>query len=311
MPRAVQNAVLILLIGAGWGLLGPASKALYAVGPGVFDGFTVAVARAAWAFPLFLIGLAVMWRLEPPRLDARHWIAVAAAAVVFGLAISVSFTVAAQYTSVAHLSFLIGVSPVTNTALAALVFRTVLERRQIVALALGVVGIALLASTHSSDRSALLGDSLMLVWLAAFGTYACLLRFIGTRMRGGMTMCLVGSISMGLLLPPGLLLGYGGAIAHVTDGPVQAGWFFGEVVLGSALIAQTAYAAAVRRLGVSVATIGAEYTALAVGVIASVAAREHWTVLTAIGGLVLCAALAVTFVPIPGLRTREAASSAA
>ena len=38
MPRSVQNAVLILLIGLGWGLLGPASKALFVGEPGASRG---------------------------------------------------------------------------------------------------------------------------------------------------------------------------------------------------------------------------------------------------------------------------------
>jgi len=311
VPRAVQNVVFVLLTGLGWGLLGPASKALYAAEPGVWNGVTVSVARAAWALPIFLFALAPAWRISPPRLDGKRWAAVFAAALVFGLVVSVVFTLAAQYTSVAHISFLIGLSPVTNTAIAAVVFRTALDRRQWTALALGVIGVAILASTHSSDRSAFLGDLLMVVWLAAFAAYACLLRVVGTRINGVMTMALVGTMSMAFLLLPGAALGYGTAIAHATDTPAVGWWFFGEVVLGSTIVAQTTYAAAVRRLGVSVATIGAEYTALAVGVAASLAMHEPWTPLTVVGGLVLCCALAATFVPLPWLAAREARSPVA
>ncbi|MBV8748613.1 MAG: EamA family transporter, partial [Candidatus Eremiobacteraeota bacterium] len=216
MPRSVQNAVLILLIGLGWGLLGPASKALFVGEPGVFDGLTVAVARAAWALPLFLIGLGVAWRIEPPRLDARRWLAVVAAGIVFGPFVTVLFSIAAQHTSVAHISFLIGLAPVTNTAVAAAVFRVPLDKRGVIALVLGVGGVVLLATTHSSDRSALLGDMLMVGWLAAFAAYSCFLRFVGVRMNPTMLMCLVGTVAMVSLLVPGALLGYGGAIAHVA-----------------------------------------------------------------------------------------------
>lgn len=34
--------------------------------------------------------------------------------------------------------------------------------------------------------------------------------------------------------------------------------------------------------------------------------HEPWTPLTVVGGLVLCAALGATFVPLPWLETREA-----
>ena len=297
VPRTVQNVGLVALAGVGWGLFGPAGKMLYAAEPGLFNGFTVAVARSAWALPIFVFALATAWRVDPPRLDARRWAAVLAASLIFGLGITVVFTVAIQYTSVAHISFLVGISPVTNTAVAALVFRTALDRRASIALALGVLGVALLAATHSSDRSGLLGDVLMIGWLAFFAAYACLLRVIGARMNSVMTMSLIGTISMAMLLVLGLALGQGGAIAHVADAPATAWWFFGEFVGGSMLIAQTAFAAAVRRLGVSIASIGAEYIALAVGIAASLALHEPWGPLTVLAGLVLCAALAVTFVP--------------
>ncbi len=305
MPRPSLNLILVLVVGLGWGLLAPASKALYAAEPGVFNGMTVAMARALWALPLFLIGLGAAWRLDPPRLDARRWGYVIAAGLVFGLAVSTLFTVAAQHTSVAHISFLVGISPVTNTALAAVVFRTRLDQRSWLALGLGVLGVVLLALTQRGDASAIFGDVLMVGWLVAFGAYACLLRAVGPGVSATMLMCLVGSIAMAVLLVPGFALGYGAAAAHVADTPAVSWWFFGEVILGSTLLAQTAYAAAVRRMGVAMATIGAEYTALAVGVACSLAVREAWSPLTASAGLIFCAALAVTFAPIPGLRAPE------
>lgn len=309
MPRPSANLILVLAVGLGWGLLAPASKALYAGEPGVFDGMTVALARALWALPLFLIGLGVAWRLDPPRLDARRWGCVIAAGLIFGLFISTLFTVAAEHTSVAHISFLVGISPVTTAAIAALVFRTGLDQRARLALGLGVLGVTLLALTQRSDASGIFGDVLMVGWLACFGAYGCLLRAVGPGVSSTMLMCLVGTIAMGALIVPGFALGYGTAAAHVADTPGIGWWFFGEVVLGSTLFAQTAYAAAVRRMGVTAATIGAEYTALAVGVACSLAVREAWSPLTALAGLIFCAALAVTFAPIPGLRapSRQAA----
>ena len=304
MKLSASALIFVLVTGLGWGLLGPASKALFGISPHL-DGVSLAVARAAWVLPIFLIGLGVGWRLDPPRLDARHWWAVLGAAALFGPAISLLFTIAAQHTSVAHISFLIGISPVTNTALAAFVFREPLDRRAWIALGLGITGVALLALARDGGGSALLGDGIMVVWLAAFGGYACFVRFLGGRMSSALLMCLIMSIAMLLLLIPTLPLGFGYGIAHVADTPAAAGWFFGEIVLGSTLIAQLTYASAVRRAGVSVATIGAEYTALAVGVAMSIfAAHERWVPLTVVAGLVFCAALTVTFAPLPGLRTQ-------
>jgi drug/metabolite transporter (DMT)-like permease len=270
----------------------------------VFDGFTVAVARAAWCLPIFLIGLGVAWRLERPRLDARRWLALIGAGVLFGLAITVLFSVAAQHTSVAHISFLIGLSPVTNTVAAALALRTRLHRRDWTALVLGVLGVSLLALTHSSDRSCVFGDLLMVGWLAAFAVYAVALRYVGARVStmfliSRSAWCRWGRCSR----PASRWAGRAGSVTSPTA--AIAGWFFGEIVLGSTLIAQPAYTAAVRRIGVALATIGAEYTALAVGILASLAAHEPWTPLTLVAGAVLCAALTVTFAPIPWLNTPE------
>jgi S-adenosylmethionine uptake transporter len=311
MKRVPIDAVFVVMVGVGWGLLAPATKAMFAADPAAFDGTSVAVARAVWALPAFVVMLAATLVFERPRLDAQRWVAVVAAGVCFGLGISTVFSLAAQHTSVAHISFLIGTSPVTNSLVAALVFRLPIGRRQRLALALGVTGVALLASAQTGGRSGIVGDGFMLVWLAAFAVYAVLLRFIGPRVSSIFTMSIVGVIAMGTVVllaavaAPHALRG----VPHVLATPAAGGWFFGEIVLGSNVIAQTAYARAVRRLGVSVATIGSQYTALAVGITASILTHEAWTIVTVIAGLILCGALAVTFVPAPARWVRSAQPS--
>jgi drug/metabolite transporter (DMT)-like permease len=303
-PNAL-DIVSVVLVGVGWGLLAPATKALFHTDPAVFYGLSVAVARAAWALPLFLIMFGVAYALERPRLSGRQILAILGAGLMFGLGITIVFSVAAMHTSVAHISFLIGTSPVTNSLAAALAFRLPIDRRQRIALALGVIGVALLASAQTGGSAGLLGDGLMLIWLASFAIYAVLLRFAGPGVSSTFTMSAVGAVAMASVLvvaafqPDSLR-----AAGHVIDTPSSAWWFFGEIVAGSTLIAQTSYARAVRRLGVSIATIGAEYTALAVGITASIVAREPWSIVTALAGLILCGALAVTFVPLPSRSIR-------
>jgi len=301
VKRVPIDAIFVVVVGVGWGLLAPATKAMFAADPAAFDGTSVAVARAAWSLPAFVVMLGATLAFERPRLDARRWIAVVAAGICFGLGISTVFSIAAQHTSVAHIAFLIGTSPVTNSLVAALVFRLPIGLRQRIALALGVAGVALLASAQTGGRSGIVGDALMLVWLAAFAVYAVLLRYVGPRVSSLFTMSVVGVIAMGTVAglaavaAPEALRG----VPHVLATPAAGGWFFGEIVLGSNVFAQTAYARAVRRLGVSVATIGAQYTALAVGITASIVSHEAWTIVTVFAGLILCGALAVTFVPAP------------
>jgi drug/metabolite transporter (DMT)-like permease len=77
-------------------------------------------------------------------------------------------------------------------------------------------------------------------------------------------------------------------------------------VLASTFVGQIGYAITVKRFGVSIATIGAEYTALTVGIISSVLWHESWTVLTIVSALFLIGALGVTFAGRPGRETRAA-----
>lgn len=294
--RAVANLALIAVVALGWGLLGTASKSMFADEPPVFDGLTVAAARAAWAFPFYAIASPLVWRIERPRIGRRQWLALAAAGLVFGL-ISVVFSIAAQHTSVAHLAFFLGISPVTNTAAAAIVFRTGLARRDVVALTLGVAGVTLLAISHANDRAAFFGDALMVGWLFGFAVYGCCLQY-AAHVPPATVVATVGAISMGATLAFSVAMGWGTAIVHVTDTIPVTGWFFGEVVLGSTLLAQSAYAIAVRRMGVALATIGAEYGALAIGVVASLWLREPWTALTVLAGLLFACALAASFAPL-------------
>jgi len=305
--RGAFDAALVVAVGIGWGLLAPATKALFLAAPAAFDGVTVAISRAVWALPIFLIAAAVLALRERPQLPAKRWLAIAAAGVTFGIGITLVFSVAAMHTSISHLSFLIGTSPVTNSAAAALAFRIALGWRERTALLLGIVGVALLAASHTGGTAGLYGDSLMLLWLAAFALYAVLLRYVGPAVSSWFTMSAVGVVSMAAVVVLGLFIpGAFRGVPHVLDSPSAAGWFFGEVLIGSTFIGQTAYAIAVRRFGVAIATIGAEYTALTVGITASIVWHEAWSPLTVVAGLILIGALATTFVRWPARGTRAA-----
>ena len=303
--RGAEGAAMVIAVGVGWGLLAPATKALFITTPAAFDGVTVALARAVWAFPVFLIAFAVLALRERPQLPAKRWLAIVAAGMSFGIGITLVFSVAAMHTSISHLSFLIGTSPVTNSAAAAFAFRIALGWRERTALALGIVGVALLAASHTGGSAGLYGDSLMLVWLAAFALYAVLLRYVGQAVSSWFTMSAVGVVSMAAVMLLGLFVpGAFRGVPHVLDTLSSAGWFFGEVLIGSTFVGQTAYAIAVRRFGVSIATIGAEYTALTVGITASIVWHEAWSPLTVVAGVMLIAALATTFMRLPARGTR-------
>lgn len=166
------------------------------------------------------------------------------------------------------------------------------------ALALGVLGVALLALTKSASGSSLAGDGLMIVWLLTFAIYASLLRYVSTRYGIVFITALVGVLGTLMLIVGGLAIGAGGAIAHTTDTLAIGGMFFGEIVLLSALVAPLAFARAVRNSGVAVATSAVEYISIGVGVVFSVAViHEHWQPLLGVAGAIMVASLALTFAP--------------
>lgn len=295
--RGVFDAALVVAVGVSWGLLAPATKALFLAAPAAFDGVSVVVARAVWALPVFLAIFAILYARERPRFGVKRGLAIVGAGLAFGLGISFVFSIAAGLTSISHLSFLIGASPVTNSAAAALVFRLPVGAREKAALVLGILGVSLLAASHTGGSASIAGDSLMLLWLAAFALYAVLLRSVGPGISATLTMSGVGIVAMLAVICAGLCIpGSFRGVPHVFATPA---WFFGEILIGSTFVGQIGYAIAVKRFGVSIATIGAEYVALTTGITASVIWREPWSPLTIVAGAILVAALGVTFAGRP------------
>jgi drug/metabolite transporter (DMT)-like permease len=305
--RGACNAALVISVGIGWGLLAPATKALMLADPAAFDGISVVVARAIWSLPIFVAIGAVLFVRERPRLPPGRWIAMTAAGITYGLGIMFLISIASALTSISHLSFLIGTSPVTNSIAAALAFRLPIGTRERIALALGILGVGFLAFTHTGGSASALGDELMLVWLGAFAAYAVLLRSVGAGISATLTMCGVGVAAMLAVIALGLALpGAFRGVPHVFESAPIAVWFWGVMLLGATFVGQIGYAVTVKNFGVSIATIAAEYTALTAGIVASVLWHEAWTALTIVAGLLLMTALGVTFAGRSGGETRVA-----
>lgn len=296
--RTIRDGVLILITGVAWGLLAPFSKLLFAAQPAAFDGPSLAVARAAWTLPFFLITLVVAWRLERPQLDRKLWLAFLACGVCFGPGFMVLYSIASAHTSVSHIAFLVGLTPVCNAACAAAVFRLPLDNVRKAALTVGFIGVALLALTKSGNGSSLAGDGVIIVWLISFAVYTTILRFITGRFGLVFVTAIVGTIGTALVTFVGVASGAGRAIAHVADSSSIGVLFFGGVVFLATFVAPPAFAQAVRRRGIAIATSGAEYTAIAVGIVFSVAIlHEVWQPLLALAGVLLLVSLALTFAP--------------
>ncbi|GAC1433818.1 MAG: hypothetical protein NVSMB5_27310 [Candidatus Velthaea sp.] len=309
--RAARTAALVGLVtltGVGWGLLAPFSKLFFQDDPAVFNGMTLAVARAVWALPLFVFMLALSWRLERPSFSRRTALAFGGLGLGF-VGFFVLFSVASQHTSVAHIAFLSGLAPPINAAFAALVFRTRLDAVRCIALAIGVAGVGLLALTKASDGSSIAGDALMIAWLLNFAVYATLLRTVSARYGIVFITAMTGTLATLVLTIAGVALGAGGAIAHVYDSPLLGAAFFAEIVVLSAVISPLAFATSIRRTGVAIATSGAQYMAVGVGILSSLLVlHEHWQPLLPVAGALLLASLALTFAPAGLFKSRPKSS---
>ena len=306
MPRSVQNVVFIALVGLGWGLLGPGSKVV--VRGRARDVRRDHLGRRARRVGAPRVSLS-RWRrvaVAPPRLDAKRWAGVVAA----GRRLRARDLGRVHGRRAVHVgrAHLVSDRPLAgdNTALAALVFRTRARPPRSRSRWCSASSASRFSRSRAAPAARRSRRPVMVVWLLSFAVYACLLRVRRHAHERVMTMCAGRHDLDGVVLVPGLRWA---KAARSRTRPTRRRSPAGSSArssLGSTLVAQTAFAAAVRRLGVSAATIGAEYTALAVGVACRWCCTSRGPALTVVGGLVLCARWRPRSFPSAWLGTREA-----
>jgi O-acetylserine/cysteine efflux transporter len=284
-----------------WGGNAIASKILYRPDGAHFDGPALFVARAIWSLPLFALMAVLAW---PKRLPTRKdWLLLAGIGLAFGPGACGFLALAAQYTSGAHVALLISLTPPVTAVLGALVLRERVDAVRIAALSLGIAGAALLTITRSATGSTVFGDLLELVQVVAFALTLVLTRALGTRFSALFVSGTYGTIGMGALVLFGLATGHLGPATALTLVPnATTLWlFFGEIVIGLTIYAQTAQTFALRYLGAGTTSIIGSYGTLIVGVIGAITLLHEAIAPSGyIAGTMLAVALALALIPVRG-----------
>jgi drug/metabolite transporter (DMT)-like permease len=263
----VTFAVAALLSTAVFsGLNGIAAKVLYR--DAHFDAFGLLAARGAWTLPL---AAALAWIARPERMpSAADWWRLSLLAFCYGPMACGFIALGAQYTSGAHLSILLSLAPPLTAVAGAALLGERVDRLRVLALAIGVGGAVLLASTRSSTGSSLTGDLLLIVTLAGVAMMFVLIRRLAPHYNVIFLTGIYGVMAMTEILFMGILGGGASSMVRVWQSSPTALWFFGVLVLGMSTCVPIAQTYAMRTIGAGTASMLSSYGALIVGLVASV-----------------------------------------
>jgi drug/metabolite transporter (DMT)-like permease len=171
---------------------------------------------------------------------------------------------------------------------------------RIVALGLGIAGALLLSLTRSASGSTVVGDLFELIQVVAFSAIFVLTRGLGTRYSPFFVSGVYGAVGMACLTLLGIATGRlaSSAVQPFASGPATLWWFFGEMILGLSIYAQTAQAYALRTLGAGITSLLSSYGTLIVGLIGAVwLLDERLSPAGYVAAALLAAALALALVP--------------
>jgi drug/metabolite transporter (DMT)-like permease len=168
-PLAVA-ALLVTAVFAG--LNGVSMKLLYR--DSHFDAFGLLAARGVWTVPLMAT---LAWIARPAQMPgAADWWRILLLSLCYGPLACGFVALGAQYTSGAHVAILLSAAPPVTAVIGAALLGERVDRLRIFALAIGLAGAVLLATTRSSTGSGLLGDLLLVVTLCGVAMMFVLVR---------------------------------------------------------------------------------------------------------------------------------------
>jgi len=255
-------AVLAVLSAAVfWGLNGIASKLLYR--DAHFDALGLVAARGTWSLPIFAV---MAYAARPARMpNTADLLRFVALAFCYGPIACGFLALGAQYTSGAHVSLLFSLAPPLTAVLGGVLLRERVDRLRVLALAIGLAGAVVLASTRSATGSGLGGDLLLMVQITGIAFSVVITRSLARRYNALFLTGFYGALGMAELALAGIAGGGAPAIVQTWRDPATALWFFGEIVLGLSIYGQVAQSFALRRLGAGTTVILAGYGSLVVG----------------------------------------------
>lgn len=283
--QLIFAVALLLLTAVFGGLNGISSKALYR--DAHFDAFGLLAARGIWTLPL---AATLAWIARPDRMpSAADWWKIVALAFCYGPMACGFIALGAQYTSGAHLSVLLSLAPPLTAVVGAFVLGERVNRLRVLALAIGVAGAVLLATTRSASGSSVTGDLLIVVTLAGVSGIFVLIRRLAPYYNAIFLTGIMGTIAMVEISIMGILGGGAPAISRVWQDVPTALWFFGILVIGMSTLTPIAQAYAMRRVTSGTASMLSSYGGLIVGLIASVLVLHEQITLSGIASAALIA----------------------
>jgi drug/metabolite transporter (DMT)-like permease len=139
------------------------------------------------------------------------------------------------------------------------------DRLRVVALAIGLAGAVLLASTRSATGSSLGGDLLCMVQLVGIAFAVVITRSLALRYNALFLTGVFGTLGMAGIAIIGMAAGGAPTIVQTWRDPETAVWFFGEIVLGLSIYSQFAQSYALRVLPAGTTAMLSSYGSLIVG----------------------------------------------
>jgi drug/metabolite transporter (DMT)-like permease len=292
---AVSLAVAATLSAAVfWGLNGVATKLLYR--DAHLDAFGLLAARGFWALPIFLVLVFAARGEGRPR--PRDLLLLVVMGIVYGPVSNGFIAYGAQYTSAAHISMLISLTPPLTVVIGGLALRERVDALRLTALAVGMLGAVLLASSRSTTGSSAFGDACLLAQVLGIAAGVVIVRALAPRYNALFLTGSYGALGMLGNIAIGTAGGGAGTILRVVGDPTTAAWFFGEIVIGLTIYAQVAQSYALRTIGAGTVSLLSSYGSLAIGIVGSlVILGERIAPSGIVAGALIAVALGLALVP--------------
>ena len=169
-PLYLRGVILVMIAGAFWSLAGILIRNIEAA-----DGWQILFVRSCATFATLLLIMIVRYGRRTPAQFRQAGLA----AVLGGLSLSVAFTsfiFALLGTTVANALFILSAAPLATAMLAWLLLREEVRRQTWIAIAVAIVGIAVMV-IDSLGVGALFGNLMALLSVLGFAGFAVALRW--------------------------------------------------------------------------------------------------------------------------------------
>ena len=293
--------VAALISAMFFGLNAVASKLLFeANAPAHFDAVSLFTSRGFWSMLLFLLLALFNRHRKYPRVTFATLALFFVCGLLYGPGTNALIALGASRTSAGHSVLLLSMFPPLAATLAALILREKLSGLRIAAIAIGVIGAAILTLSKSASASSLAGDALIAGFILAWALMTVCIRRLNRDWPPLFVVGVFGTVGGLLLTLIGASLGRLDAILiplrHFDSGTIL--WFDLELVLLVSVTGQLLQGLALRTLNVGLVVALTSYGSIAAGMVASfLLLGESMSAGEIVAGLVLITALGLSLAP--------------